>query len=601
MTGGTHVPSFVRRYHAYLAIIVVVALVVLLPGRDDHRSGVTTAGDAAAVSAGGASAGGGTSPLDGGAPTALDASGGSAGASGSAVGADASSTAASAAAAPGEYPGIGTPEALANPKCDRATKKVRFPSQYSPPCVRPWPAGADNGGATAQGVSADKIKIVVYTKTPQPPSKLSPQRQEELIKQAINLRVGTYETWGRKFDIVIFRPSGDDEVAQRADAIQIATSIKPFVATDMTDFTAVHRVWAQEMAARGVVVWTPGITYAEATQRPGYRWGYGPDDRLHSQLTGEYVAKRLYGRPAKSAGDPVMKTQTRKFGVIYDEKWDLRSFQAALQKYQPGATVADAIAFNPEDPVTSLQEKARVQIARLKDKGVNNVIAVSGILPTLFLTQAATSANYFPEWTVTGWAQQDNAVTGKLYDPQQWRNASGFGGLPPLMSNTQDNESVYQYKWVYGQTLSTDDAGFFVQMVVFAWQFSTAVHLAGPHLTVETHRNALFSMPPSGGRWCGCVQSLEVSYGRHLTLYGGDKYFVSGDVVEKWWDPSTIGDDEVGLKAPGVWQAVNGGKRYLPGDFPGGDAPMFDKGSSVHGFDGYDSLPPADKYPRYPK
>ena len=47
-------------------------------------------------------------------------------------------------------------------RCDTDRGQVKLPSYYAPQCYKPWPAGKDNGGATADGVTADSIKIVVY-------------------------------------------------------------------------------------------------------------------------------------------------------------------------------------------------------------------------------------------------------------------------------------------------------------------------------------------------------------------------------------------------------------------------------------------------------
>ena len=70
-------------------------------------------------------------------------------------------TAAAGSALAKNDPGIGSAEALANPKCDPATKRVKFQSYGAPLCVKPWKDGADNGGATAQGVTAKTIKVAV--------------------------------------------------------------------------------------------------------------------------------------------------------------------------------------------------------------------------------------------------------------------------------------------------------------------------------------------------------------------------------------------------------------------------------------------------------
>jgi len=294
--------------------------------------------------------------------------------------------------------------------------------------------------------------------------------------------------------------------------------------------------------------------------------------------------------------------QPRKFGLLYDQTWDRKTFEATMQHFHSGATVTDAVSFDPQADTATLQEQANVGMTHLKAAGVNDVIAVTGIFPTVFYTAAATSQQYFPEWTVTGWGQSDNAFTGKIYDAQQWRNASGIGAVPVFLQPTTDLEYMYQYKWAYGETLSNTEQGFASQADTLIMPVTTGVHMAWPHLTMESFRDGLFALPPVGGRWCGCIAGAgAIGFGRHLPSYAGDKYSMFEDVAEKWWDPNAVGQDEVGLTAPGQWRFVNGGKRYVPGDIPTGEPPMFDPNGTVTGINGYDNLPPNDKYPRYEK
>src|SRR5262245_3083918 len=61
--------------------------------------------------------------------------------------------------------GVGTKAALAADNCDATKGTLAFDRGTSVPCVVPFAAGADNGGATATGVTKDSIKVVVYGKT----------------------------------------------------------------------------------------------------------------------------------------------------------------------------------------------------------------------------------------------------------------------------------------------------------------------------------------------------------------------------------------------------------------------------------------------------
>ena len=64
--------------------------------------------------------------------------------------------------------GMGTQAALDNPRCQHDDPTYgpygRFDSTSvggGPACVKAWKEGADNGGATAQGVTKDRVKVVV--------------------------------------------------------------------------------------------------------------------------------------------------------------------------------------------------------------------------------------------------------------------------------------------------------------------------------------------------------------------------------------------------------------------------------------------------------
>ena len=67
----------------------------------------------------------------------------------------------SAAAAEKLDNGLGTQAALNGPQCDKERGRIQFVYQGWVPCVKPWPANSDNGGATSPGVTKSAIKVVV--------------------------------------------------------------------------------------------------------------------------------------------------------------------------------------------------------------------------------------------------------------------------------------------------------------------------------------------------------------------------------------------------------------------------------------------------------
>jgi hypothetical protein len=121
----------------------------------------------------------------------------------------------------------------------------------------------------------------------------------------------------------------------------------------------------------------------------------------------------------------------------------------------------------------------------------------------------------------------------------------------------------------------------------------TGIHLAGPNLSPQTWQQGLFSYPPSGE---GRVTSTTVSFGNHGKWPFTD-YTAFDDVTEIWWDPSAAGEDEVGNRGAGMYQYVDGGKRYLPGSMPTSEPKVFTRDGAVTV---YDSPPPGEEQPDYP-
>jgi hypothetical protein len=77
----------------------------------------------------------------------------------------------------------------------------------------------------------------------------------------------------------------------------------------------------------------------------------------------------------------------------------------------------------------------------------------------------------------------------------------------------------------------------------------------------------------------------------------GDKGYWPGmdhqgvdDATAFWWDPTVTGPDEIRKDGVGMYQFVDGGQRYLPGEWPTVDK-MFDPSGAVAL---YDTSPPGE-------
>src|SRR5450759_1352171 len=212
------------------------------------------------------------------------------------------------------------------PTCDTSTGRVAVPFSSAPPCVEP-PRGA-NGGATAPGVSADTINVVLYQQQPdvlqnaffqQTGSDASLTAEARTTQAYVDFFQAHYETYGRKVHLITFRAtsSPDDDVAAKADAITVATQLHAFASFGGPSLTPAY---ADELAARHVLclgdcVLAVSTSFVQA--RAPYVWPTLPTPEQASQDWAPFVYQQLNGRPAVHAGDPTLRRQTRRFGVVH--------------------------------------------------------------------------------------------------------------------------------------------------------------------------------------------------------------------------------------------------------------------------------------------
>ena len=586
---GAETLARIGRYRPFLVAAAGLVAVTLVPARHDSDGDETAAAavDAAAPAAVDAAT---TVEVTSGTSIATDApaTGGVDAATSPAPGpaepAEAGPGPANAAVPTNGY--FGTPEALAAPDCDRARERIKVPNIWAPPCAIPWPTGADNGGATYQGVTKDRIRIVVtYT------NGASDDTREAWPDNAAAYD-HTYRLWGRKVEVVFFLKSGTDETSQRADAIKIA-DLKPFAVWTHPGGSATL-VLNQELAARGMIVVTSNSPVKYTLVKPGYIWGAAlPPNDPNLFHTTEYIGKRLVGKQARWAGDPAFTAQTRRFGLIYPDDWDLGLFRSEFAKY--GGSIVDAVSYTNNYDVATYQERARVIASRLKSKGVNSVITGSDGVLNVVLSKEATAQAWFPEWVITAVGGNDVDLLARLNDQQQWSHAFGLSMLP---TPVQGDPPPDIFEWYWGTETSRRTRGsttLGIQWAVFTMY--TGLHMAGPHLTPQTWAAGMFAYPPSGGISCNCVTSMQISWGRHgVAPY--DDYNAWDDFAEVWWDPQFVGrgNDRVADGAPGHYRYMEGGKRRLPGQWPAGEPPAFDRSKAAN----LQEKPPHERVPGYP-
>jgi hypothetical protein len=469
----------------------------------------------------------------------------------------------------------------------------------APPCVPVF--DADNGGATYQGVTADSIKIVRYVAPDDPATQAAltaiggaddPAVQDRTDNALMRYFATHYETYGREPYYEKYEAVDDTEEAQRADAVTIAEELKPFAVWGAPTVTA------EELANRGVIcICTVSQTRDFYTRNFPYIWGSLPEIELYYEHVAEYIGKRLWGRPAKHAGQNLrVSNDVRKFGLIYLEGTPERidaGAQAAAKYFdkllaQYGAKVEVSVAYIFD--IQQQQHQSTSIIAQMVSAGVNNVICICDPLYPIFLTSEATKQQYYPEWLITGTALIDTTFFGRTYDKAQWAHAFGISPLWVFFSRVETS-SGYGAVHHMIEGLPSGMQGEGVQVNVRQapiQQVITGIMWAGPNLTPETFGAGLLARPPSGG-----------NPKEPLVYFTPESPVSIKDFTEVWWNESGSGTDETSHDGVGILMKSNQGQRYALGQWPASDATVFGDDPSpvytsddppeirAHGIDGH--------------
>ncbi len=507
-------------------------------------------------------------------------------------------TTASAGGGPVTLTGANRNSVKWGPNCDVKRGTVAVPLTYAPPCVKPF--SGDNGGATSPGVTADTITIALYQAQPDILENVALQRsgsdeslvsESATVQQYIDFFEAHYETHGRTVKLVVVKGSGDpgSDEAGRADAIKVATEVKAFASFGGPSQT---EAYAQELAARGVLCLGDCMLASSqrfVDQRAPHIWLTLPAVDQSAVHWSKFIGE-LNGHPAEYAGDAAMAKQKRVFGLVrFDETF--AGFQEAGKQFRNRLTDAGikvAVDAPYELDLGRAQENARNTIAKLKSAHVTTVMFAGDPLTPSYLTTEATAQKYFPEWVILGAAYSDTSLFGRTYDPAQWKHAFGVSSLyVPTPTRLDQYSDIIQW-----QTGAPPKAKTYKLLVQAPLIFYTAIHLAGPNLTPATFRDALFRYPSATTD----PSQLHLSWGHH-GIWPGTDYFGSDDATLIWWNPGAKGIDEVGNAGTGMWEYADGGKRYLPSQWPKAAPKLFSVSTSVTQFDRF---PAGDGPPTYP-
>ena len=257
--------------------------------------------------------------------------------------------------------GMGTQAALDNPRCRHDDPTYgpygRFDTTSvggGPACVKVWKEGADNGGATSQGVTKDRVKVVFvlpneeqFKSDPVKPinraSNTTGTYQDGLYDYLIpELRF--YETWGRDLEAHFYTSSGSDEQSQRSDIVAIK-AMKPFAVMNLISGQNL-KVLETGLAAAKILTQGYSASYADSAKQSPYLWG-SADNNATAINSAEVLGKQLVGKKAEFGGDDVAG-QTRKIGVVSDGSIDDALFVDAFREFGGKVTTTATVPIDSD-------------------------------------------------------------------------------------------------------------------------------------------------------------------------------------------------------------------------------------------------------------
>ncbi len=480
--------------------------------------------------------------------------------------------------------------------CDASTTQIPGGS-YAIPCQNVY--DGPNGGATYRGVTDKEILIV----SRQFPESANSKAVAEVSKQAgfadpkvteavqaefLDYFNKAYELYGRKVNYVKYESENGDSTAEAQskgkegaclDADKIVKEMKAFAVAGSS------QPFGDCAGERSLVVFGAAAYFPEsyfAKYHP-FLWNTTMECERIAHQTAEYMGKRLINKPAKYAGDPVIRAKTRKFGTYVP---DNDGYQRCVAIYKKDLKEQYGLAdtgpqYNYQLDVSRFPDQAAQAAVQFAAAGVTTVVLACDYISVVVLTGAASQQNWKPEWFTIGVGGVDLDNTARLYDQSQVNGhlfgLSQLGDAQKLIG--PNSEPGVVYKLATGKTMPEGTSGGYHGLV----HIFNMLQAAGPNLTPDNIAAGTRTIPVRGaepypaGRW---------SFADSVTGGEGYDHTEVQDAREVYWVSEPGTDTASGNSANdkyyngadsknGTFKVTYNGRRFLSGEWPSGDLPIY--------------------------
>ncbi|HVA43898.1 MAG TPA: hypothetical protein VNF50_10490 [Acidimicrobiales bacterium] len=543
------------------------------------QSASATQSSGSAASSGGAGTGAGAGAGGAGGAGGSSGSGGSSGQTG--AGGAVVSSGGSSASGPIGTVTVGTGITRGGTACGPGVRQIPY-SAYADYCVAKF--AGNNGGATANGVTATAINIAVRKDSDASGANaLAGQAEGEAaggvsndanwgyIQQIVKYLNTQFELYGRQVKLDLFNGQGNGtneslgqgQAAACADADTAANSLHAFgdfnwggifESQPFSDCAPRYHLYIPEGAA-----YYPEYMYKSWNP---YVWGITMNCTLIANEVGEWAGKQLAQYPTKWAGsDGVvpLNGKQRKFGTYVPNNAGYESCanqiaQVEESQYHVAKSREDQydyaldVSTFPQDA-----QKAIIQFAANDDTTV--VLACDPISP-IFLTQDAVQQNYYPEWALIGVALTDTDNWAQLWDQKAITNhLFGLSQAASTASILDPHGEAGRVLTASGVPLNPSTAVDYFELVSMFNQ----LQIAGPDLTAAAIGANTAKIPPGTGQ----AGTWNFNQGFHTAI---------DDSRQIYWDAS--GTSSANGKT-GTYLEIYAGKRFGLGQFPTGEPPYY--------------------------
>jgi hypothetical protein len=484
-----YVARVARRYTPLFgALVVLLLLATLIPSRSPSTTASNVSGEASGV----AGDGGGSLGTDGGGTAASGGGAGGARSNGSGGGTIVGGRSFTPPAAAGTR-GV-TRGGIA---CGPGVRQVSF-TVYAPPCIPKYTG--NNGGTRFRGVTKDKIVAFYrHARSAQDTAinaalgdaNLDDDKYIADLKTYMGYFNKQFELYGRHVELAVYDGQGDylnedqglDQGQAQADA-QRAVDLNGFV--DATfPLKGSYPYW-QALAERKALTLGPtGFPQGWYEERAPYWYSVLPTGTGVANWLSMLVCRRMVNMNAVWTDDTLYRARKRVFGLVHPDNPEYRAIGDLIDRNTAKCGAKPVRRIRYTFNVADMGRQATSVVAQLKAANVSTALCFCDPVFPIFVTNAANSQDYHPEWWSPGWGDSQ----AQQLPQDQWSHAFVIGGRYP---DRKSDEAYRVYK--LANPKGEPVGPYYAVAYAVVLMLYDALQQAGPDLNPANFQKGWFSM-----------------------------------------------------------------------------------------------------------